>query len=83
MFLILKVRKPVHSTQIISPDIENKKVTPNYNDFVYQPVNSEWRARQCKDVLDNQTTYPLQIHTNDTDCSCVDLRKCVVNKKSQ
>ena len=81
MFLILcKSKKIIKHSNHLS-NIENKKVKPNNIDFVYQPVNNEWRARQCKDVLDDRTIYPLQINTNNADCPYVDLRKRIIKSK--
>ena len=72
-----KTKKPSPSTLTISPDGETKLLRAF--DFIYRPVNSEWRVMKCNEVLDNQTKS--RSFKNDLDCSCLDSKKSVVKSK--
>ena len=76
------VRKSVQALEYPPPPpsgvTEKLRLSPD--DFVYQPVNSKWRAMKCKEVLDNQVNFPLHIDINDID-SRFDLRKAIVKCK--
>ena len=78
--LISKSKKFSPSTRITPPSGVTEKLRPSPDDFVYQPVNSKWRAMKCKEVLDNQVNFPLHIDINDID-SRFDLRKSIVKCK--
>ena len=48
--------------KIVPPNDKTEKITPlSYDDFRYQPVNSDWRIIKSKEVLDNETDLPLLI----------------------